>query len=107
MKKRFAILGAMPAYPFAVQVELVVALSMLSNFIKIRGNNHDDIYNQEWLEEAAGHVEISEGEDEHGNAADERGGLVSDAEKRIAKEKRDSIAKAMWVDYEQGREHRR
>ena len=97
----------MPAYPFAVQVELVMALSMLSNFIKIRGSNHDDIYNQELIEEAAGHAEMSEGEDRHGNAANERGGLVSDSEKRIAKEKRDSIAKAMWEDYEQAREHRR
>ena len=107
MKKRFAILGAMPAYPFATQVKLVVALSMLSNFIKIRGSNDDDIYNQEWIEEAAEYDEISEEEDGHGNAADERGGIVTDAEKRVAKEKRDSIAKAMWEDYEQVREHRR
>ena len=65
------------------------------------------IYNQEWIKEVVGHDEIAEEEDDHRNTTNERGGLVSDAEKRIAKERHDDIAKAMWEDYEQTVAHRR
>jgi len=97
LKKRFPILSARPAYPFPVQVNLVVALFALSNFIKIVGGDRNDVYNQEWTEEATRRSEMAEGEDGCWNTAER----VSDDEKRIAKERRDNIAKAMWKDYEQ------
>ena len=97
LKKRFPILDTKLKYPYPIQVKLVVALCVLSNFIEIVDGDHSDIYNQEWAEEEARHGEMVEGKD----MINERNGLVSNVDKKIAKEKRDNIAKAMWRDYEQ------
>lgn len=96
LKRRFPILSGKPAYPFPVQVNLVVALFVISNFIKIVGGDRDDIYSQEWTEEA----DVSSKENSNEKGPGEGGGAVSERERRIAKDNREKIAKAMWKDYE-------
>ncbi|XP_020271005.1 uncharacterized protein LOC109846194 [Asparagus officinalis] len=98
LKNRFKILTAKPNYPFPTQVDIVLACTILHNFIAIE-DPQDDILNENVL--------IDEENDDMTN---EDGTNVVDftqsrtqREERDArnewKELRDQIAWAMWVDY--------
>jgi hypothetical protein len=89
-KKRFKVLTVPQEYPLSMQAQLVSALTVIHNFVRI----HDP-------------QDIPEDDDENegGRENDGNGGPPQDAaardERGRAAERRDVIAKAMWLDYEQ------
>ena len=98
LKNRFKILAAKPNYPFPTQVDIVLACTVLHNFIALEDPD-DDILNE--------NVEIDEDTGEETNEDDSN--VVDYTQSRTQredrdvrnewKELRDQIAWAMWVDY--------
>ncbi|XP_020242914.1 protein ALP1-like [Asparagus officinalis] len=98
LKNRFKILAAKPNYPFPTQVDIVLACTVLHNFIALE-DPADDIFNE--------NVEIDEDTREETNEDDSN--VVNYTQSRTQredrdvrnewKEMRDQIAWAMWVDY--------
>ncbi|XP_020270011.1 uncharacterized protein LOC109845200 [Asparagus officinalis] len=98
LKNRFKILSAKPNYPFPTQVDIVLACTILHNFIAIE-DPQDDILNENVL--------IDEENDDVTNEDDSS--VVDFTQSRTQREERDArnewkdlrdqIAWAMWVDY--------
>ncbi|XP_020258218.1 uncharacterized protein LOC109834594 [Asparagus officinalis] len=98
LKNRFKILAGKPNYPFPTQVDIVLACTVLHNFIALE-DPADDIFNE--------NVEIDEDTGEETN--DDDSNVVDYTQSRTQredrdvrnewKEMRDQIAWAMWVDY--------
>ncbi|XP_020259168.1 uncharacterized protein LOC109835607 [Asparagus officinalis] len=98
LKNRFKILSAKPNYPFPTQVDIVLACTVLNNFIAIEDPD-DDILNE--------NIDIDEDNGEVTN--DDDSSVVDYTQTRTQREDRDSrnewkelrdqIAWAMWVDY--------
>ncbi len=86
LKRRFRILAVEPEYPFKTQVNLVIALTALHNFIK---SNPGEIDIFEDIEDP---VTISNPPESSINE-----GIEDDFE---AKELRENIAFDMWNDYQ-------
>ena len=91
-KKRFPVLVTMPAFPFAVQVQLVHATCILHNFIRRHQLCPDPAEEEEEEQEGREQEEEPEG-GMRGRPAEERGELA---------EWRDAIAREMWDAYVQG-----
>ncbi|XP_020243285.1 uncharacterized protein LOC109821512 [Asparagus officinalis] len=95
---RFKILTVKPNYPFPTQVDIILACTVLHNFITLEDPD-DDILNE--------NVEIDEDTEEEINEDDSN--MVDYTQSRTQredrdvrnewKEMRDQIAWAMWVDY--------
>ncbi|XP_020260989.1 uncharacterized protein LOC109837243 [Asparagus officinalis] len=98
LKNRFKIISAKPNYPFPTQVDIVLACTVLHNFIAIEDPD-DDILNK--------NVEIDEDNREVTNEDDSsvvdytqtRTQRKDQDERNEWKELRDQIAWVMWVDY--------
>lgn len=97
MKERFAIFKSSPEFNTMTQAKIVQALCAVHNFIRIhdpadfRGlGSEDDMFSTE--ESAADEIQVVEK-------------ASTDAEETRASRRRDEIAKAMWVDYQQELAH--
>ncbi|XP_020259765.1 uncharacterized protein LOC109836312 [Asparagus officinalis] len=98
LKNRFKILTAKPNYPFPTQVDIVLACTVLHNFIALEDPD-DDILNE--------NVKIDEDTGEETNEDDSnvvdytqcRSQREDQDVRNEWKELRDQIAWAMWVDY--------
>ncbi|XP_020270540.1 uncharacterized protein LOC109845681 [Asparagus officinalis] len=98
LKNRFKILAGKPNYPFPTQVDIVLACTVLHNFIALEDPD-DDILNE--------NVEIDEDTGEETN--EDESNVMDYTQSRTQredrdvrnewKELRDQIAWAMWVDY--------
>ena len=84
VKRKFKILGQVTKYSIDTQVDLVLALCGLYNFIR----QHEDIDHE------LAEVEL---EDEEGAEANE----VKDAGNKYMNNKREEIAQQMWKDYQE------
>lgn len=104
LKNRFKILSAKPHYPFRTQVDIVLACTVLHNFIATVDPN-DDFLNQDIAPE-----------DDEGEVANEDEGEIVDFSQEMTqreqtearnvwKNRRDQIAWDMWVDYCQQYRH--
>lgn len=91
-KRRFKILTTAPEYPFETQAQIVQALCVVHNFIRI----HDP------LESMDIDIEEDESVGSSGGLNDESdlGGTVSRQEREAACDLRDQIAEAMWEGYQ-------
>ena len=87
-KKWFKVLVIAQEYNVETQAQLVSALSVVHNFIRI--HDPDDLPEND-EEEDHSQLNVDIGRLQHTIGADERG---------RAAERRDTIAKAMWADYE-------
>ena len=91
LKRRFTILDCPPEYSMAVQVRIPPALAAVHNFIRI--HDKDEIY------KFGDNLEDQEPGDRHcGELAQ---GPTGCAEKTRAEIKRDGIAQAMWISYQE------
>lgn len=89
MKKRFRILTAPPSYPYECQVKLVLALSVLHNFI--RKECGDDTFVREYDDERIQQdSNFQEGDAFSGN------GARPDSAVKLWRQR---IAENMWDDY--------
>lgn len=79
----------MPSFPFPLQAKLVVALCVLHNIIRNNGGASDY-----WERNAIARAE----DDDSNNDVAAVGN--SDAQESVSR-RRDEIAQAMWVDYQQ------
>ena len=94
-KKRFPILKVAPPYTFEVQVDLVLAVCFLHNFISIHSENNGDF--QLTVEE----LRDLEDEAEERRQTRIAGDPISTNAARVAgNQVRDSIAEQMWKDYQ-------
>ena len=96
IKKRRAILTWPPQFSMTIQAKVPPALAASHNFIVV----HDPGDINEFLEENENDLDPSPGQplkNEFGTLAT---GAVTHAEKDRATVKRDSIAQAMWDDYQ-------
>ena len=93
-KKRFPCLKTAMEFSKETQVDIVYAVTALHNFIVMHpSQDEEDIYDGEDSED-------EESEDVNGNQnEDETSTLLSDA--LLMNQKRDAIAQAMWMDYQQ------
>jgi len=99
LKNRFKILSAKPHHPFPSQVDIVLACTVLHNYIAITDPIHDKFLNEE--------VDIMEEECEVMNEDDDAvvtfSHTLTPREQTEArnewKQKRDQIAWEMWVDF--------
>jgi hypothetical protein len=84
IKRKFKILGQVAEYSIDTQVELVLALCGLYNFIR----QHEDIDHE------LAEIEL---EDEEGAEAEEVKGIGN----KYMNNKREEIAQQMWQDYQE------
>jgi hypothetical protein len=97
LKRRFPILEKGSEYPFAIQVNLVIALMALHNFIR-RHSAENEITNWELLDSA------SQGKE--GASDEEEEQIGPDADQEMS-DLRDQIAQDMWEEYLGRRRERR
>ena len=92
-KRRFKLMVVAPEYNLQTQAKIPAALAALHNFIRIHDpdDNAQDEDDYEEDHNLRSPVEIH---------AEHLGGHISQAEKDRASAKRDAIATAMWVDYQ-------
>jgi hypothetical protein len=88
-KKRFKVLVVPQEYPLRSQAQLVSALAVVHNFIRI--HDLDDFPEEE--------DEEDEGREEDRDIGTLQGNITTNEHER-AVERRDEIAQAMWADYE-------
>lgn len=88
LKKRFKVLQTPPQFPFKSQVKMIYVLCALSNFIRRKGLQQEDIFEQEGFE-------IDE--ESIGNHA---GRYPSTTVSAAMTRKQDRMAATMWRDYQ-------
>ena len=89
MKRKFKILGQATEYSIDTQVDLILALSGLYNFIR----QHEDIDDE--LEDIELEVEVEE------EAIQDILGDIRSSGNVYMNKKREEIAQQMWKDYQQ------
>jgi hypothetical protein len=94
LKKRFGILKVVPEFEFETQVDLVLALTGLHNFIRRQAQGQED----EFYASADRQREMELLLEDRG-MAEERSELANVADDRMMREFRDRIAENMWRDY--------
>jgi hypothetical protein len=87
LKRRFAILQKAIAYPYDVQANVVVALAVLHNIIRLNGGARD------YWERNAVVQDVNDSQDTFEQD-------IGSVEYQSASERRDAIAEQMWRDYQ-------
>jgi hypothetical protein len=94
LKKRFGILKVPPEFEYKTQVDLILALTGLHNFIRRQAQGQED----EFYASADRQREMELLLEDRG-VVQEGSGLENVADDRIMKEFSDRIAENMWRDY--------
>jgi len=94
LKRKFPLLDHGCEYPYDTQVELVLAITGLFNFI--RDNSIEvDLHEQEWTEDSEPHPESTPW-------PEQAAGAWEGTDKEMEKQ-REEVASAMWMNYVQTR----
>jgi hypothetical protein len=99
---RFPILTSPRRFSISTQVQIVIALFALTNFMKREGGCDEEFYEQwqeEEEEEECQRMSQEQGLTEDKEEDDDIYRAANNAEKRKANAKRDEIANQMWEDY--------
>jgi DDE superfamily endonuclease len=91
LKRRFTILDRPPEYSMAIQARIPPALAAVHNFIRIHDKNEIHEFNIVLEDQEPG-------DRDYGKLAQ---GPAGRAEKTRAEIKRDGIAQAMWISYQE------